>query len=121
MSRPLTALTAGLLFWLSLASAPARAESLVIEGRAAQALQCSAMLFMTANVMYEAGYVPAWVQADAQRIALLILEQVPGTEEQRIQAMTQRFQKIVASKTPEELVGEYEASERWCRKEFLPG
>ena len=119
MSRPLAALAACLC--LSLPSPHLHAaEPLVIDGRDAQALQCSAMLYMAASVMHDAGFVPAWVRDDAQASDMRILEQLPGTQEQRIQAMAQRFEKIVDNQTPAELLDDYQNSERWCRREFLP-
>ena len=119
MSRPLAALAA--CFCLSLSSLHAQAaEPLVIEGRDAQALQCAAMLYMAASVMNDAGFVPDWVREDAQATAMRILEQLPGTQDQRIQAMAQRFEKIIDSQTPAELLEDYQTSERWCRREFLP-
>lgn len=119
MSRPFAALAA--CFCLSLSSLNAHAaEPLVIEGRDAQALQCAAMLYMAASVMNDAGFVADWVREDAQATAMRILEQLPGTQDQRIQAMAQRFEKIVDNQTPAELLEDYQNSERWCRREFLP-
>lgn len=119
MSRPLAALAACLCLSLSSLHGHA-AEPLVIEGRDAQALQCAAMLYMAASVMNDAGFVPDWVREDAQATAMRILDQLPGTADQRIQAMAQRFEKIIDSQSPAELIEDYQDSERWCRREFLP-
>jgi len=48
-----------------------------------------------------------------------MLDQVPGTEEQRRRAMVQRFDRIMASRTPQQLAKEYNETARWCRRLFL--
>ncbi len=114
MQRTLAALAT--LIW---ASSPVQAE-LVIEGRAAQALHCSAMLFMMSAVMYDAGLVARISRDSAQQAALVMLDSVPGDEAQRRQAMAQRFDRIMASRTPDQLFTEYNDTARWCRRAFLP-
>ena len=108
---------AALAVALTLAS-PASAQ-LVIEGRAAQALHCSAMLFMVSTEMFDAGYISRNSRDNAQRAALVMLDVVPGTQDQRIRAMAQRFGKIMASRTPAQLFDEYNNTANWCRKTFL--
>ncbi|WP_103333783.1 hypothetical protein [Pseudotabrizicola formosa] len=100
-------------------SAPAQAD-LIIEGRAAQALHCSAMLFIVSSTLYDMGEIARNMRDTAQRAALVILDQVPGTEEQRRRAMVQRFDRIMTSRTPAELVKEYGDTALWCRRSFLP-
>ena len=97
---------------------PARAD-LVIEGRAAQALHCSAMLFMVSSVMFDEGFISRNLRDDAQRGALVMLDAVPGTDKQRVQAMAQRFDRIMESRTPPDLLDEYNKSARWCQRAFL--
>lgn len=98
---------------------PARAD-LVIEGRAAQALHCSAMLFIVSTELYDLGEISRNSRDTAQRAALVILDRVPGTEDQRRRAMVQRFERIMTSRTPAQLAKEYTDTARWCRSTFLP-
>lgn len=99
-------------------AAPANAQ-LVIEGRAAQALHCSAMLFMVSSVMFDAGHISRNARDNAQQAALVMLEAVPGTEAQRIQAMSQRFDWIMSTRSPGELFEEYASTAKWCRTKLL--
>ncbi|MDO8884116.1 MAG: hypothetical protein U0934_00650 [Pseudotabrizicola sp.] len=92
---------------------------LVIEGRAAQALHCAAMLFIVSTELYDIGEISRNTRDNAQRAALVILDQVPGSEDQRRRAMVQRFERIMTSRTLEQLVKEYNATARWCRSAFL--
>lgn len=117
MRQTLNALAICLSLGLSLGT-PAHAQ-LVIEGRAAQALQCSAMLFMVSTVMFDAGFISRNTRDAAQQAALIMLEKVPGTDQQRTQAMSQRFDRIMSSRTPEQLFNEYESTANWCRRNVL--
>jgi hypothetical protein len=112
----LTLLTAGVLF------APAKAApaaDLVIEGRAAQALHCAAMLFIVSTELYDIGVISRNTRDTAQRAALVMLDQVPGTEDQRRRAMVQRFQRIMQSRSAEQLANEYNDTALWCRRTFI--
>ncbi|WP_158569268.1 hypothetical protein [Pseudotabrizicola alkalilacus] len=109
---------AAALLALTLAT-PARAD-LLIEGRAAQALHCAAMLFIVSTELYDLGEISRNSRDTAQRAALVILDQVPGTEDQRRRAMVQRFERIMTSRTPSQLAKEYTDTARWCRSTFLP-
>ncbi|MBN2629507.1 MAG: hypothetical protein JXR75_03070 [Rhodobacteraceae bacterium] len=103
-------------------SQPLRANpgaDLVIEGRPAQALHCAAMLFIVSSELFEIGEISRNSRDAAQRAALVMLDQVPGTDEQRRRAMVQRFERIMASRTPAELSKEYADTARWCRNAFL--
>ena len=95
------------------------AGDLVIEGRAAQALHCAAMLFLLSSALYDAGELSRNTRDAAQRAALVMLDQVPGTEEQRRRAMAQRFGRIMESRTPETLLAEYAQTADWCRTTFI--
>ena len=97
---------------------PVRAD-LLIEGRPAQALHCSAMLFIVSTELYDLGEISRNSRDTAQRAALVMLDQVPGTEEQRRRAMVQRFERIMTSRTPGQLAKEYTDTARWCRSTFL--
>jgi hypothetical protein len=103
---------------LCLAS-PARAD-LVIEGRAAQALHCSAMLAMVSGMMAEANLISPRAAKGALIGSAIMLDYVPGTDEQKLRAMRQRFQRIVASRTPQDLFKEYTSTAKWCNAHFLP-
>ncbi|TGD64133.1 hypothetical protein [Pseudotabrizicola sediminis] len=107
-----------LSFAIPVQSGPAHAD-LVIDGRAAQALHCSAMLFIVSSTLYDMGEIARNTRDTAQRAALVILDQVPGTEDQRRRAMVQRFDRIMTSRTPAQLVTEYNDTARWCRSAFL--
>lgn len=100
------------------AATPARAD-LVIEGRAAQALHCSAMLFLLSAELHDQGFISRNSRDAAQRAALVMLDYVPGTDVQRIRAMEQRFARIMNSRTPRQLFKEYDDTAKWCRKTFL--
>ncbi len=113
MRRTLIALTLALSL-----TTPVSAQ-LVIDGRAAQALHCSAMLFMVSSVMFDAGHISRNTRDNAQQAALIMLEHVPGTEAQRVQAMRQRFDRIMTSRTPRQLLDEYGSTAKWCRKNLL--
>lgn len=108
---------AALLVAISLAT-PAQAN-LVIEGRAAQALHCAAMLFIVSSELYDFGEISRNERDNAQRAALVMLDQVPGTEDQRRRAMVQRFDRIMSSRTPTDLVKEYVQTANWCRMTFV--
>ncbi|MFN4153729.1 MAG: hypothetical protein ACK4HF_03680 [Paracoccaceae bacterium] len=99
-------------------STPAQAD-LVIEGRAAQALHCAAMLFIVSAKVYDMGDISRNARDNAQRAALVMLDQVPGTEDQRRRAMVQRFDRIMTSRTPTQLAKEYSDTARWCRRAFI--
>src|SRR5690606_37894118 len=79
MRRAKIAAAASVALTLSLASSlPARAD-LVIQGRAAQALHCSAMLYMVSDELYRAGYLSRADLNWAQSAAVAMLAYVPGT------------------------------------------
>jgi hypothetical protein len=117
----LTSLAATATLALSLtlsASLPARAD-LVIQGRAAQALHCSAMLFMVSDEMYQGGYLSRTDRDWAQKAAIQMLAYVPGTEDQKVKAMGQRFEKLMRSRTLPGLMKEYNDTAKWCETNFL--
>ena len=97
---------------------PARAD-LVIQGRAAQALHCSAMLYMVSDELYRAGYINKADLNWAQGAAVSMLAYVPGTEDQKVKAMGQRFQKLMRTRTLQGLMNEYNSTAKWCQKNFL--
>jgi hypothetical protein len=115
MRPTLTALLAS----LCLTAAQPAAADLLITGRAAQALHCSAMLFIVSAELHEAGFVSRTSRDRAQRAALIMLDFVPGSDEQRQRAMEKRFERILKTRTPAELFKEYDSTARWCRKTFL--
>lgn len=110
-------LSAALLLGLA-AAAPARAD-LVIQGRAAQALHCAAMLYMVADLLHDAGQISARDLDAAQSQAVRMLAYVPGTEDQKVQAMGQRFARITRSRSTAMLMAEFNDTAPWCRKTFL--
>jgi len=117
MTRFLT--TAATFLGLTLAtSLPARAD-LVIEGRAAQALHCSALLYIVSDMLYEGGYMTRADRDWAQRGAVQMLAYVPGSDDQKVQAMNQRFNKIFRSRSLPQLLNEFDKTAPWCAKTFL--
>lgn len=99
-------------------AAPAKAD-LVIKGRSAQALHCAAMLFMVSDTLYEAGYVKRSVRDTAQYNAVKMLNYVPGTQAEKVQAMKQRFGRLIYSRSMPQLLAEYNKTAKWCNKAFL--
>lgn len=97
---------------------PAKAD-LVIDGRAAQALHCSALLYMVSDELYQAGYISRDDLDWAQSAAVMMLDYVPGTEDQKVQAMAQRFDKIFRTRTLDELLAEFDKTAPWCQQNFL--
>ncbi len=100
-------------------TAPAAKADLVIQGRAAQALHCSAMLFMVSSELRDAGYISARDADVAQTAAIRMLAYVPGSDAEKLQAMKQRFARILNSRTMPQLFAEYDTTSKWCRKNFL--
>lgn len=98
---------------------PAKAD-LVIQGRAAQALQCASTLIVGAEVLWAAGELSPREYDEIYDAAAWILDHhVPGTDAQKIQAVKQRGAKIVDRYTLQELADEIERTGAWCEKEFL--
>lgn len=108
--------SAALIVTLCLSGA-AKAD-LVIEGREAQALHCAAMLFMVSGLLFDIGEISRNDRDDGQRAALVMLDRVPGTDDQRRRAMVQRFGRIMESRSPEDLGREYAQTSRWCSREM---
>ncbi len=97
---------------------PARAD-LVIQGRAAQALHCAAMLYMVSDKLYEAGLIDYGTADRAQTNAVAMLAYVPGSDDQKVKAMGQRFEKLMRTRSLEQLMGEYNQTSDWCVANFL--
>lgn len=100
-------------------AAPAHAD-LVIDGRASQALHCSAMLLMVSTVLNDAGLLSTRDTQVAHLGAAIMLDYVPGTVEQKKQAMRQRVTRIVQSRSLEQLGKEYATTAKWCNRHFIP-
>jgi len=98
---------------------PAQAEKLVIEGRAAQALHCATMLLIVGGVLYDVGEISETDYRDSTLGVILILDHVPGTDAQKMQAMKQRGKKILETRTPEQLGKEFSTTADWCMAKFL--
>ncbi|NTT85813.1 hypothetical protein [Tabrizicola fusiformis] len=111
IALPALALTAAL-------SQPVRAD-LVIKGRAAQALHCAAMLYMVSDTLYEAGLLDYSTANSAQENAVRMLDYVPGTDDQKVQAMGQRFDKLMRTRSLNQLLDEYNETSAWCNSAFL--
>ncbi|MBK6467011.1 MAG: hypothetical protein IPL38_16035 [Rhodobacter sp.] len=101
------------------AALPAQAERLVIEGRAAQALHCATMMAIVGGVVHEAGLMS---DSDFELMAfgaVRMMEHVPGTEAQKMQAMRQRGKKILETRTLDQLADEFDSTFDWCMKKFF--
>ena len=92
---------------------------LVIQGRSAQALHCAAMLYMVSDTLHDAGYLDTQTTNLAKRNAVIMLDYVPGTKDEKVQAMGQRFNKLMATRSMGQLLDEYNSTSKWCRKTFL--
>ena len=104
---------------LTFGGGSAAKADLVIQGRAAQALHCSAMLFMVSDELYSAGYISRADRDWAQGAAVQMLAYVPGTEDQKVKAMGQRFEKLMRTRSIGGLMDEYNDTAKWCQRNFL--
>lgn len=116
--RRLAKLVTPAMICASLLAQPAQAD-LVIQGRAAQALHCAAMLYMVSDSLYQAGLIDHGTADTAQTNAVAMLAYVPGTDDQKVKAMGQRFDKLMRTRTLEQLLGEYNETSNWCTAQFL--
>ncbi len=48
-----------------------------------------------------------------------MLDYVPGTENQKVQAMGQRFEKLMRTRSIDALMKEYNDTSKWCQQNFL--
>lgn len=100
------------------ATAPAKAD-LVIEGRAAQALHCVSMLLIISAVLNEEGYLSPRDVEGAMTAAVLMMDHIPGTDDQKMRAVRQRSEKIMRTRTLLELAKEFDSTARFCQRNFL--
>jgi monoamine oxidase len=77
------------------------------------------MLFMVSEELYDAGFISVADRDWAQGAAVLMLDYVPGTDNQKLQAMGQRFDKLMRTRSIEALMEEYNETSAWCQKNFL--
>lgn len=103
---------------LALGSAPTAQADLVIQGRAAQALHCAAMLFMVSDTLLGSGYIDSDTAQTAKRAAVQMLDYVPGSNDEKVQAMAQRFNRLMATRSMDQVLTEYRTTSKWCRKTF---
>jgi hypothetical protein len=115
--KTLAKITIPALLAASLLAQPARAD-LVIQGRAAQALHCAAMLYMVSDTLHDAGLIDDRTADNAQTSAVQMLAYVPGTDEQKVQAMGQRFNKLMNTRSLDQLLDEYNTTSAWCSANF---
>lgn len=112
------ALAAASLTLCLAAAAPAQAD-LVIQGRAAQALHCATMLLVVSGVLHDAGMLDEADYDAAALATVVMLQHVPGTEEQKLQAVRQRGEKLIRTRTLDQLAHEFDSTAPWCQKNFL--
>lgn len=97
---------------------PAHAD-LVLQGHDAQGLHCAAMLTVVAAALLDSGQLTPRETSDAAAAAALILYQLPGTQAEKMQALRQRANKIIATRSARQLATEFKSTSRWCKREFL--
>ncbi len=97
---------------------PAHAD-LVLQGHDAQGLHCAAMLTVVAAALLDAGQLTPRETSDAAAAAALILYQLPGTQAEKMQALRQRANKIIATRSPMQLAKEFKYTSKWCKRAFL--
>ena len=74
---------------------------------------------MVSDELYSAGYISRTDRDWAQGAAVSMLAYVPGTDDQKVQAMAQRFEKLMRSRSLDGLMAEYNDTSAWCQKNFL--
>ena len=98
---------------------PALSETLVIKGRASQALHCSTMMMVVGALVHEAGMITDNEFDWLTLAAVTMMEHVPGTDAQKEKAMMQRADKIIGTRTVDQLADEFGSTVDWCTREFL--
>ena len=105
---------------LAICLASSAQADLVIQGRAAQALHCSAMLAMVSAVLADADMISPREANRAFLGAAVMLDYVPGSDAQKKQAIRQRFSRIADSRSLPDILREYTSTAKWCNAHFLP-
>lgn len=100
-------------------SSPAKAD-LVIQGQDAQKLHCAAMLLVVAGVLQSAGQLTDADRTNSAVLASGFLLQLPGTDRQRLQAVQQRADKIIRSRSLNALAQEFSSTAKWCSQNAQP-
>lgn len=119
MPRFLTTSAQSMAFCFVLLASPAQAD-LVIEGRDAQKLHCAAMLVVLADRLESVGLIPPEALKQAQFTAVALLAQLPGSERDRVRALVQRSEKIMATRTMPQLIDEFRSTVDWCAAQLEP-
>ncbi|MES2433858.1 MAG: hypothetical protein V4586_08555 [Pseudomonadota bacterium] len=104
---------------LCLALATPASADVVYEGRDAQGLHCAAMLGIVAGALHHLDAMPDSLYQQSVMAASQILAKLPGTDAEKKQALRQRGHRIIDTRTPEQLVAEFEKIGGWCTREFL--
>lgn len=98
---------------------PVQAQSITYDGRDAQGLQCAAEMFIVADLLGRTGRLSPQKTETAKMLSIAILAQLPGTDEQKAQAMKQRVKRILQTRTLKQLANDYSRTSKWCQREFL--
>lgn len=91
----------------------------VYEGRDAQGLQCAALIGAATVRKDVAGRMDPAEYDRAVLHAALILQHLPGTDEERRLALRQRMKRLLRDNTADEIFAEYQRSSGWCVRNFL--
>ena len=99
-------------------AAPASAD-ITYQGRDAQGLHCAAMLAIASALLYKVGQISEHEFKIGLTGSAMIMAQLPGTEAEKMQAMRQRADKIIRTRSLTQLGKEFTSTGKWCRREFL--
>lgn len=104
---------------LCLALATPVSADIIYEGRDAQGLHCAAMLAVASAVLYKAGRITDSESKKGMIGVGIIMSELPGSKNDKKQAMRQRVDKIVATRSIDQLAKEFKSTGKWCIREFL--
>ena len=104
---------------LCAALATSAQADITYQGRDAQGLHCAAMLTIASALLYKANQISEHEFKIGLTGSAIILSQLPGTEAEKIQAMRQRADSIIRTRSLDQLGKEFNSTGKWCRREFL--
>ena len=103
---------------LCLAMATPACADIVFQGRDAQGLHCASMLLVVGATLEGLGAISPSEARKSTQAAAIIMQQLPGTDAEKLQAIYQRSDKIMATRTTLQLFDEFSSISRWCIREF---
>jgi hypothetical protein len=108
---------AGFLAAVAIGPSPARAD-LVIRGEAVEALKCATVILASMVILQRENLLTPAEVALGRAVANLILEQVPGTERQKQQAVQIMAKRLLENKTPDQILRTFKDTLAKCEKRF---